>query len=155
MKGGCPITTDSFFMELALKEAQKALQRNEVPVGAVVVCGDELIVCAGNLREREQNLLAHAEILAIQKASKKRNSWRLENCRMYVSLEPCLMCMGAIIQARFTHLFYACSDPKMGFSSYYSLDQRESWKHKIQISSGIKHDQSSILLKDFFKKLRN
>lgn len=142
-------------MRLAWCEAQKAFQKNEVPVGAVVVQGDELLSQSSNSRQGDQDPLAHAELLAIRKASKKLNSWRLEKCRLYVSLEPCLMCMGAIIQARFTHLFYACPDPKGGFSSRYALDKGKNWTHQIQISSGIYSEESSLLLKEFFKKLRN
>lgn len=138
-----------------MEEAKKAFQRDEVPVGAVVVCGEEVLGRAGNLREVSQNPTAHAELLAVQETSKKRNSWRLEDCRIYTSLEPCLMCMGVIIQARLTHLFYACPDLKWGFSSRYGIDKGEGWTHKIQIHSGIGHKDSSRLLKRFFQNLRN
>lgn len=141
-------------MNLALEEAQKAFKANEVPVGAVIVQGDSLLSLAHNLREKDQNLLAHAELLAIKKAGEKLNSWRLEDCKLYVSLEPCLMCFGAIVQARLSHLIYACPDPKAGFSSFYALDKAKSWNHKIKISSGICSSESSLLLKKFFKKLR-
>lgn len=143
------------FIDLALKEAKKAFKKSEIPVGAVVAKGELLLSQAHNRREKEQSPLAHAELLAIQQASKKLNSWRLEGCQLYVSLEPCLMCMGAILQARFSDLIYACPDPKGGFSSLYNLTQQESWKHKINIHSGIKSQESSLLLKSFFKKLRS
>ena len=141
-------------MNIALEEARKAFQKAEVPVGAVVAKGDKLISRARNLREKNQDLLAHAEILAIKQAGKKLGSWRLEACRLYVSLEPCLMCMGAIIQSRLSHLIYACSDPKGGFSSYYNLDKTGFWTHKINIQKGVAAEESSQLLKEFFQKLR-
>ena len=142
-------------MNLALKEARKAFQAGEVPVGAVVVKGNELLSQSHNLRESDNNPIGHAELLAIKSASENLNSWRLEDCRLYVSLEPCLMCIGAIIQSRISDLIYACPDPKGGFSSYYGLDKHNSWTHKIKIRSGIGSDESSQLLKKFFKELRD
>ncbi len=144
-----------YFMQIALKEAQKAFHKAEVPVGAVIVQKDMIISQAHNLREGEQNPLTHAELLSIKEASKKLGSWRLEDCKLYVSLEPCLMCIGAILQSRISHLIYACSDPKGGFSSFYALDKNKKWSKKIKISSGICFDESSQLLKKFFQKLRN
>ena len=143
-----------FFMNLALEEAKKAFKIAEVPVGAVIVKGNEVLSRTYNLREKNNNSLGHAELLAIEEASKKLNSWRLENCKLYVSLEPCLMCIGAIIQARISHLIYACPDSREGFSSYYSLDKTKFWKHKIKINSGFYCHESSLLLKRFFKELR-
>ena len=141
-------------MNLALKEARKAFKKEEAPVGAVLVRSKTVISQAYNLRESGNNPVGHAEILAIKKASQKLQSWRLESCQLYVSLEPCLMCIGAIIQSRISELIYACPDFKMGFSSYYQLDRQTSWKHKIKISSGVCSKKSSLLLKDFFKQLR-
>ena len=141
-------------MSQALKEAEKAFNKSEIPVGAVIAQGEQLISQAHNTREKEHSPLGHAELSAIQKASKKLNSWRLENCQIYISLEPCLMCMGAILQARFSDLFYACPDSKGGFSSFYNLPQQTNWKHKINIHSGIRSQESSLLLKKFFKNLR-
>ena len=146
--------THDFFMSLALQSAKKAFKKNEVPVGAVLVKGAKIISQAHNLRESGNNPVGHAEILAIKKASQKLQSWRLENCRLYVNLEPCLMCIGAIIQARISELIYACCDPKMGFSSYYQLDKQSLWRHKIKIQSGWRSKESSLLLKEFFKQLR-
>ena len=139
---------DHFFMNLALEEAKKAYQKNEVPVGAVLSRGDKLLCRAHNLREKHQNLLGHAELLVLKKAGQKLKSWRLEDCRLYVSLEPCLMCMGAIIQSRIPYLMYACPDPKGGFSSRYALNK--GWTHKIKIKTGIGSKESSLLLKSFF-----
>ena len=141
-------------MNLALKEAQKAFQLEEVPVGAIITREEKILSQNHNLRETNNNPLGHAEILAIKTASEKLNSWRLEGCSLYVSLEPCLMCLGAILQTRISHLIYACSDPKGGFSSHYNLDKQNFWKHKIKISTGICSDKSSQLLKNFFKDLR-
>lgn len=141
-------------MNLAMKEALKAFQLKEVPVGAVITKEGKLLSQSHNLRETNNNPLGHAELLAIKTASEKLNSWRLESCSLYVSLEPCLMCIGAILQSRISHLIYACFDPKGGFSSYYNLDKQNFWKHQIKISSGICSDESSKLLKKFFKDLR-
>ena len=143
-----------FFMNVALEEAQKAFRIAEVPVGAVIVKENKLLSRSHNLREKDKNPLGHAEILAIREASRKLNSWRLEDCQIYVSLEPCLMCIGAIIQARISHLIYACPDPKRGFSSYYKLTQNTKWKHKLSITSQVTSKESSLLLKKFFKGLR-
>ena len=144
-----------FFMDLALEEAQKAFQIAEVPVGAVIVKENKLLSRSHNLREKDKNPLGHAELLAIKEASKKLNSWRLEDCQLYVSLEPCLMCIGAIIQARISHLIYACPDSKRGFSSYYKLTQNKEWRHKLDITSQVGSKESSLLLKKFFKGLRH
>ena len=142
------------FMKKALDQAKIALKKQEVPVGAVIVKKGAVISQAFNLRESLRDPLAHAEIQAIQKASLKLKSWRLEGCEIYVSLEPCLMCMGAILQARLSRLVYSASDPKAGFSSYYQLDQQSHWKHKIQIHPSLLKEESSHLLKLFFKNLR-
>ncbi|MCZ0931776.1 MAG: nucleoside deaminase [Oligoflexia bacterium] len=144
-----------FFMNLAIKSAKEAFKKKEAPVGAVLVKNETVISQAYNLRESHNNPVGHAEILVIKKASQKLHSWRLEDCRLYVSLEPCLMCIGAIIQARISELIYACSDFKTGFSSYYRLDKQTSWKHKIKIISGVCSKESSLLLKEFFKQLRD
>jgi len=143
-----------FFMKKALKQAEKAFHKSEVPVGALIVRDKTIISRACNLREKKQNPLGHAEILAIKKASRKLNSWRLEGCSLYVTLEPCLMCIGAVLQARISELIYGCLDPKTGFSSYYGLDKQKNWNHKIKIQSLVCVEESSRLLKDFFKALR-
>ena len=144
-----------FFMEKALEEAQKAFQQREVPVGAVVVQENQILSKASNSREKNNNPCGHAEILALTQASQKLQSWRLESCSLYVSLEPCLMCIGAILQARISSLVYACPDLKTGFSSYYGLDKQKTWKHKnLVIHQGLLEKESSKLLKDFFKQLR-
>ena len=142
-------------MEKALQESKKAFQRGEVPVGAVIVKDNQIISRAFNRREKKQDPCGHAEILALRKASQKLSSWRLEGCSLYVTLEPCLMCVGAILQARISSLIYACSDPKTGFSSYYGLDKQKSWNKKLlEIHSSYLEKESSQLLKDFFRQLR-
>ena len=146
----------AFFMKKAIEQAKKAFQVGEAPVGAVIVQEGQIISQAFNLREKNNNPLGHAENLVISKASRKLNSWRLENCSIYVSLEPCLMCFGAILQARISSLVYACPDPKTGFSSYYGLDKLKKWNKKrldIQFHP-LFEQESSSLLKDFFQRLR-
>ena len=142
-------------MNEALKEAQKAFDKMEVPVGAVVVYQDKIIARAHNLRESKQDFSAHAELLAMQKATKKIGSWRLEDCDVYVTLEPCSMCAGAMIQSRIRHLYYGAADIKAGAveSVVKLLDNR--FNHSIQYIGGLEASRASQLLKDFFKKLRD
>ena len=142
------------FMRLALIEAQTAFQKREVPVGSVIVRGDLVLSRSHNFRERDQDPLSHAEILAIKKASQKTNSWRLDECCIYISLEPCLMCLGAILQSRISQLFYSCPDLKRGSFSFYGVAKSKNWNHKIKIRSGLYASESSLLLKRFFKDLR-
>ena len=142
------------FMKEALKEAQKAYEKLEVPVGAVIVKDGKIIARAHNLREKNQCATAHAEILAIEKASKKLNSWRLIDCDMYVTLEPCTMCMGAIISARIKNLYIGALDPKTGAcGSFVDLSQLK-YNHTVNIFKGILQDKCEYIIKDFFKNLR-
>lgn len=143
-----------YFMKEALKEAKKAYQKNEIPVGAIIVKDDKIIARAHNLRELKQKSIAHAEILAIEKANKKFNSWRLENCQMYVTLEPCMMCMGAIINSRIKQLYIGTLDPKAG--SYESVIKVDNYKfnHTVDVETGILEKECEYILKDFFKMLR-
>lgn len=138
----------------ALKEARKAYLLNEVPVGCIIVLDDKIIARAHNKKEGTQNTVAHAEVLAIQKANKKLNSWRLEECDMYVTLEPCLMCVGAIIQARIKHLYYSASDSKSGALGGNFNVLENKFNHQILVTKDILKKDSELLLKDFFKKLR-
>ena len=142
------------FMRAALDEARSAGQRGEIPVGAAVAQGEKILSRKGNSREQSHNPLGHAEMLAIQEAARKLGSWRLNNCALYTSLEPCLMCMGAVIQARIPLLVYACPDPKGGFSSFYGLKASRAPLDKIQIESGLRAEESAQLLQTFFKTLR-
>ena len=147
--------THEYYMMEALKEAKKAYQKNEVPVGAVIVKNGKIIARAHNLKETKCDTTQHAEILAIQKASKKLKSWRLIDCQMYVTLEPCTMCMGAIIHARIDSLFIGTLDPKTGAcGSFIDLNKNYEYNHKVTIEKGILKDECEQALKNFFKYLR-
>lgn len=141
-------------METALKEAKKAYEKQEVPVGAVIVKNGKIIARAHNLRETKNLSTAHAEILAIDKASKKLNSWRLIDCDMYVTLEPCTMCMGAIISARIKNLYIGALDPKTGACGSFVDLSEFKYNHTVNIFKGIMKDKCEYILKDFFKTLR-
>lgn len=139
------------FMKEALKEAKKAYEKLEIPVGAVIVKNNKIIARAHNLKETKQTATAHAEILAIQKANKKLENWRLLGCDMYVTLEPCDMCMGAIIASRIKNIYIGTLDPK----KEQQLDiKKYEEKYGIKIEVGIMQEESEYILKDFFKKLR-
>lgn len=139
----------------ALKEANKALLKEEVPVGAVLVVNDEIVIRAHNLKEIKQNPLYHAEILAIKSFSNKKKSWRLENTTLYVTLEPCIMCAGAIIQARIPRLVYGADDLKAGsVKSLYNLLDDKRLNHRVDVLSGICEKECSNILKEFFDKIR-
>lgn len=143
------------FMNLALLEARKAYRKGEAPVGAVVVKDGRVIARAHNLRERRQNALYHAEILAIDRACRKLGSWRLDGCDLYVTLEPCSMCSGAIIQARISRLYFGASDPKAGcVGSIAAIPDLPGLTHRVQWQGGILADECSQILKDFFRALR-
>lgn len=142
------------FMKAALNEAEKALLKDEVPVGAVVVYQNKIIARAHNLREKNQSFHAHAEFLAMMKATKKIGSWRLEDCDVYVTMEPCPMCAGAMIQARIKHLYYGTKDPKAGGVDSVIQLLDVPFNHHIEVESGIMADESQKIVKDFFKKLR-
>lgn len=141
-------------MKLALLEAKKAYKKLEVPVGCVIVLNGEVIAKAHNLRETKQTSLAHAEILAINKACKKIGSWRLEDCQMFVTLEPCPMCGGAIIQSRIKDLYYGASDEKSGVCGGKINLFETSFNHEVNVIGGIMQDDCKSLLQGFFKELR-
>lgn len=141
-------------MREALKEAKKAYDLGEVPVGCVIVKNDQIISRAHNLRESKQSSLAHAEILAIEKACKKLKSWRLDECDLYVTLEPCLMCSGAIINSRINRLIYGAFEPKFGVHKSLTNVFDIKFNHEVKITSGILAEESNDLLKTFFKNLR-
>jgi len=142
------------FMKAALKEAYKAEQINEVPVGAVVVHQGKIIARAHNTREKEQTFYAHAEFLAMMKAAKKIGSWRLEDCDVYVTMEPCPMCAGAMIQSRVRSVYYGVNDTKSGVAESITNIFELPFNHHVHSESGILAEESQKLLKDFFKKLR-
>ncbi|PKK96900.1 MAG: tRNA-specific adenosine deaminase [Tenericutes bacterium HGW-Tenericutes-3] len=142
------------FMKAALKEAKKAELIDEVPVGAVVVFDGKIIARAHNTREKNQAFYAHAEFLAMMKAAKKIGSWRLEDCDVYVTMEPCAMCAGAMIQSRVKSVYYGAKDIKSGVVDSLTNIFDLPFNHHVQSESDILADESSKILKDFFKKLR-
>lgn len=144
------------FMKEALKEAKKAELINEVPVGAVIVKDGKVISRAYNKKETTNSAINHAEIIAIQKANKKLNSWRLLDCEMYVTLEPCSMCAGAILQSRIKKVYIGTMDQKTGScGSVFNLFDDYKFNHKVDIESGICKDECEKILQDFFINLRN
>lgn len=147
---------DFYWMEKAIQQAKKAAFLKEVPIGAVAVHENKEIAKAHNLRESRQDPLGHAEIYLISKIAKKLGRWRLNGVSVYVTLEPCLMCMGALMQARVDRLVFGCFDPKAGASgSLYDLSKDRRLNHRIEVVSGILENESSTLLSDFFRKLRH
>ena len=143
------------YMKEALKEALKALKKDEVPVGAVIVKDGKIIARAHNLKESKKDTTTHAEIEVIKKASKKLDSWRLENCEMYVTLEPCPMCAGALIQSRIKKLYIGTVDEKTGAcGSKLNLLKDYKFNHKIEVETEILKEDCEKILKDFFKSLR-
>ena len=145
--------TDIEFMALAIKEAKKAYKKDEVPVGAIIVRGDEIIAKAYNTREYGKNALYHAEIKAIDKACKRLGGWRLVGCTMYVTLEPCPMCAGAIVNSRIERVVYGAPDHKAGaFGTMINLTDYPFYKP--QITSGVLADDCAQLLSSFFKSKR-
>ena len=141
-------------MQEAYKEAKKAYLKGEIPVGAVVVLNDKIIARAHNLREKDQSVISHAEINAIKKASLKLGSWRLEDCDLYVTLEPCPMCSGAIIQARIKNLYYGAKDLKTGVANSVFNIFAYPFNHKVNVTGGLMEEECSSIIKDFFKSLR-
>ena len=143
------------FMKEALKEAKKAEDKLEVPVGCVIVKDEKIIARAHNQKETKKDTTKHAEILAIQKASKKLESWRLIDCEMYVTLEPCSMCAGAIINSRIKKIYIGTMDEKTGaVGSVFNLFEDYKFNHKVEFQTGVMQKECETILKDFFKKLR-
>jgi len=143
------------YMKEAIKEAKKAYEKDEVPVGAVIVKDGKIIARAHNIKETKKDTTKHAEIIAIQKASKKLNTWRLAGCTIYVTLEPCTMCAGAMIQARIDKVVIGTLDDKTGAcGSVLNLLQDYTFNHTIEIETGIEKEKCEDVLKSFFKKLR-
>ncbi|MGL4373127.1 MAG: tRNA adenosine(34) deaminase TadA [Turicibacter sp.] len=143
------------FMKEAIIEAKKAKDIEEVPIGAVIVRGEEIIARAYNLRETIQLSNAHAEMIAIQKANEVVGSWRLEECTLYVTLEPCPMCAGAIVQSRIPRVVYGASDPKGGCcGTIYNLLDEPRFNHQCEVIAGVLEDECGQLLSDFFRSLR-
>ena len=142
-------------MRLALVEARSCVDAGDVPVGAVVVRGDEVLAAAGNARERLQDPTAHAEVMAIREASRRTGSWRLDGCTLVVTLEPCAMCAGAIVLARVERLVFGAADPKAGFaSSLGDLVRDVRLNHRVELTSGVLAAECGEALREFFRARR-
>ena len=142
-------------MSIALKEALKAEAMDEVPVGAIIVKNGKIISKGFNVREAKEDALGHAEIIAIRKANKKLKSWRLDDCVLYVTIEPCIMCGGAIIQSRIKRVVYGAKDYKGGcFGSSINILEAENINHHPEVVGGVLEEKCSSLIKDYFKKKR-
>ena len=149
------MTSDESFMKQAVKQAKKAYDKLETPIGCVIVREDKIIARGYNKRNMKKNTLAHAEILAINKASKVLGDWRLEDCTMYVTLEPCPMCAGAIVQARIPRVVIGSMNPKAGCAgSVLNLLQQDGLNHQVEITKGVLAEECSGLMKSFFRELR-
>ncbi len=143
------------WMELALEEARLGAGRGEVPVGAVVVCGDQVVARDHNRTREEADPTAHAEIRVLREAAANQGDWRLTDCTLYVTLEPCAMCAGAIVLARIERLVFAAHDPKAGMcGSLGNLVQDERLNHRVTVESGVLADESGELLREFFREKR-
>ena len=143
------------YMKLALKQAMKAQEKDEVPIGCVIVKDDKVIARGYNLRQTKQQSYAHAEMIAIQKACKKLGTWRLEDCDLYVRLEPCPMCAGAILQSRIKRVIYGAKDPKGGcVDSCMKMYETKGFNHYPEVLSGILEEECSSILTNFFKMKR-
>lgn len=149
-------STDEKFMRKAIALAKKAGEIDEVPIGCVIVKDDKIIARGYNKRNKNRSTLAHAELIAIDKASKKLGDWRLEGCTMYVTLEPCQMCSGAIVQSRIDRVVIGAKNPKAGCAgSVINLLDMDGFNHRVEVLIGILEDECSLILKDFFARLRS
>ena len=149
------MTSDESFMKQAVKQAKKAYDKLETPIGCVIVHEDKIIARGYNKRNMKKNTLAHAEILAINKASKVLGDWRLEDCTMYVTLEPCPMCAGAIVQARIPRVVIGSMNPKAGCAgSVLNLLQQDGLNHQVEITKGVLAEECRGLMTSFFRELR-
>lgn len=143
------------YMKEAIRQAKKAYALGEVPIGCVIVYEGKIIGRGYNRRTIDKNTLAHAEMIAIKKASKKMDDWRLEDCTMYVTMEPCQMCSGAIVQSRMKKVVIGCMNPKAGCAgSILNLLQMEEFNHQVELEIGVLEEECSNLMKNFFKELR-
>ena len=144
-----------YYMNETIKQARKAASIGEVPIGCVIVYEDKIIARGYNRRTTDKNTLAHAELQAIKKASRKLGDWRLEGCTMYVTLEPGQMCAGALVQARITEVVIGCMNPKAGCAgSILNLLEMPEFNHQVKVVRGVREEECSQILKDFFKDLR-
>ena len=149
------MTQEERYMKEAIRQAKKAEAVGDVPIGCVIVFEDKIIARAYNQRNKKKTTLAHAELLAIQKASKKLGDWRLEECTMYITLEPCQMCAGAIVQARIPKVVIGAMNPKAGCAgSVLNILQVDKFNHQVEIEQGVLKEECSQMLSDFFRQLR-
>ena len=155
MEGGKELTDDEKYMKEAIRQAKKAAALDEVPIGCVIVHEGQIIARGYNRRNTDKNTLSHAELLAIRKASKKLGDWRLEGCTLYVTLEPCQMCAGAIIQARVDRVVIGSMNPKAGCAgSVLNILEMDGFNHKAEVERGILQEECSRMLSEFFRELR-
>ena len=150
-----PLTEEERYMKEAIRQAHKAWKLGEVPIGCVIVRDGKIIARGYNRRNTDKNTLAHAELQAIRKASRAAGDWRLEDCTIYVTLEPCQMCAGAIVQARIPRLVIGSRNPKAGCAgSVLNLLQVPAFNHQVEITEGVLGEECSLMLTDFFRDLR-
>ena len=143
------------FMKEAIRQARKAYLLEEVPIGCVIVHDGKIIARGYNRRNTDKNTLSHAELIAIRKAAKKLGDWRLEECTMYVTLEPCQMCAGAMMQARLTEAVIGCMNPKAGCAgSVLNILEMDGFNHKVQVTRGVLEEECSQMMSQFFRELR-
>ena len=149
------MTTDEKYMKEAIRQAKKARNLEEVPIGCVIVCDGKIIARGYNRRNTDRNTLSHAELNAIKKASRKLGDWRLEGCTMYVTLEPCQMCAGALMQSRIDRVVIGSMNPKAGCAgSVLNLLEMDGFNHKVEVIRGVLQEECSTMLSDFFRELR-
>lgn len=150
-----PLTEEERYMKEAIRQAHKAWKLGEVPIGCVIVRDGKIIARGYNRRNTDKNTLAHAELQAIRKASRAAGDWRLEDCTIYVTLEPCQMCAGAIVQSRLTEVVIGCMNPKAGCAgSILNLLEMDRFNHQVQVTRGVLEEECSAMLSRFFKDLR-
>ena len=149
------LTDQERYMKEAIRQAKKARALEEVPIGCVIVCNGQIIARGYNRRNADKTVLSHAELNAIKKASKKLGDWRLEGCTMYVTLEPCQMCAGALMQSRIDRVVIGSMNPKAGCAgSVLNLLEMDGFNHKVEVIRGVLQEECSIMLSDFFRELR-
>lgn len=149
------VRDDEVYMRLALAEAEEAARLGEIPIGAVIVEGDEVLATGHNLRETLHDPTAHAEVVALRRAAQNRRSWRLTGATLYVTIEPCPMCAGALVLARIARLVYGAPDPKAGaVDTLMDIVRDERLNHRVEVTSGVLADQAASLLQEFFKTRR-
>ena len=149
------LTEQERFMKEAIRQAKKARALEEVPIGCVIVCDGKIIARGYNRRNTDKKTLSHAELNAIRKASKKLGDWRLEGCTMYVTLEPCQMCAGALVQSRIDRVVIGSMNPKAGCAgSVLNLLEMDGFNHKVEVEQGVLQEECSSMLSDFFRELR-